>query len=379
MNYKYNLKLLWDNNDKQIDIDSNNVKTFFIKSDYENSTIPMIILNLYLNNDLCDNIILNKNTGRFIFTLEKFKDNINYILNESYIKLQCIYVILDDINYNKINSEFEKDNDNYRTINIGLIRYDLIEQNICNINTVVSGQLIEILLGYTKLNNLLIEPIHKEYDGIIPPISKVSQLISFLNDTIGSIYSTPYRFFIDHNRTYLISSSGNSIYGDGDKEFSVYINILSPLDNRIRNDGFEFDSSTNICNIFVDSRKTKCYLNNTNKLTCNNIMVIDENGCINSKLSNSNIKSTEYIFDRTELLSDYEYIKKINDFVIVISLLDCDNSIFTINREYIINNVDRYNKYNGKYLLCSKIEGFTKSGDSFKSNISLVFKKIPRE
>jgi hypothetical protein len=386
MRYRYKVGLSWtDPVGVVTEFDPALVKSFMIYSDYEGSFLPMIVLNMKIRVDIYDKIILNKDKGFFLFTLKKYKDSDpNYVMEESYVGVQCSYYTLDDINYREKIVENASDKEDYhRVVNIGLIREDLLTQNRCSANTVINTSLMGIISSQTKVKRLLTEYIGKSYSGIIPPISKVSELLNFLEDQIGPFYPTPYRFFIDNDRTYLISSSGQPIYAKGDKQFAVSIEILDPTDDRVRNDGATMDISGNICNVLVSAERTRFQIDSiegskTNKYTHIGYDTSVGNVDVNLMTRKELIGLNKFSYSPAKFLNHDKFTAELNNKSLTIMLDECDNSIFTINRKFIIKNIEKYKQYDGEYLLVKKIEGFIQEGEVYKSIATVVFKKIPR-
>ena len=59
-----------------------------------------------------------------------------------------------------------------------------------------------------------------------------------------------------------------------------------------------------------------------------------------------------------------------------ISKNNLDTTAMTINKKYLIHNIDQYKDYNGVYLLCRKRELYMREDDIFTMDSVLNFRKF---
>ena len=71
---------------------------------------------------------------------------------------------------------------------------------------------------------------------------------------------------------------------------------------------------------------------------------------------------------------EYDYNSS-NAFVSIIKS-NLDTDIFSINKRYTINHIERYQKLNGEYLLSRKREIYIREDETFIMDSILNFRKI---
>ena len=218
MEYNYRVEIDWNKDMKDvISVSTEFVKSILIDRDYDNKNMPTIYITLSISRNLADQIILYKQSSSIFFRLFKFKQN-NEDFEEEYINDEFLYFISDDINYNKNvefkdNEDIEKD-DEYRELVIGMLNKSLLDINKLQYSTIFKDSTTSSMLLHltSKLNlkNLIInKPIlYKNSDiFIIPKLDSVGKIIEYIDNRYHTIYSTPYRFFMDFDSKSLGSFS----------------------------------------------------------------------------------------------------------------------------------------------------------------------------
>ena len=216
-------------------------------------------------------------------------------------------------------------------------------------------------------------------------MSSVSKELRYLNN-IEVFYDTPYRFFMDYDVTYLLSSYGTLVKRKGVDITDVIITIKREY-NEANLEGMVTDQeimaytltvSPSFANVVDSSISSKGY----DKLTASTsegtkldatIVEIESDSEIKSKTSNLRMPN-----NNNSMMNNIEYSNKLNLVSMTISTTKVDASVFTIDKIYTINTDETYgDKYTGQYILISKKETYYPEGESFALNISLTFKKIP--
>jgi hypothetical protein len=236
--YKYTMDIEYVDkvNNKNIPIMVESLQTLIIDRDYEKKNMPTMFATFNLDKNLVDNILINASKNLFNITLYKFvaNDNTEVKNKEVYFREQFTYIISGDINYNKdidyltADGDTEPRKDIYKTISIGLMKKQSIDDNKKSFNTtVLDTTMINVVNMVVKHMNILIEPF--TYNDtikqlIVPPIESVSKTLKFLNNT-SVFYDTPYRFFMDYDTNYLIGSGGNPVIKKTDLYPTVKIEL----------------------------------------------------------------------------------------------------------------------------------------------------------
>ena len=376
-----------------ITVDSTFIKGIVIDYSYEENNFPLIYVTIAATDRVLDLLSEHQTSGSFMFTLQKYIENSDFPgLKVDYINNKFAYFLPNSVsNYseeNKIRNP-EDANDYTRVYTLGLISLNHINNSKKSVNGVIKkGTKSSIIYYLLNGHNLLMEPLqyNSVMDGmILPPIGSISKAIKYLNN-IEVFYDTPYRFFMDFDTTYLISSAGNLIPRKGSNYNNIIINLRNDF-NEANMEGMVTDKesmayilnvSATFSNVIDSSINTKGYdkLNaaTTNGTKSNATMAtIDDSSEIVSKSSNIRLPN-----NNTGLLNNIEYQNKLNQYCMTISTTKVDSSIFTIDKIYTINTDLVYGaEYTGQYILTKKQEIYTPEGEGLALNVNLTFKKIP--
>lgn len=391
--YRYSAEMKWNGGSGEIiDISPTSISNVIIDYDYDKKNMPIIFLSCNISKDLLDKMITQKADSTIIFTLQKYKlkDSLdtNVTMKTDYIKDEFIYFIQDDVNYKKdveydTKNEMDQPDGIFAKVMIGLMKLKLINDNKQTINAIYRGaSKTDVVLINTRHMPLLMEPLDKDkvFDELImPPISSISKLLSYI-DSKFLIYSTPYRYFLDFDRTYLLSSSGKTIQANDEVVKNIIINIDNPSSKDGKIQGVNVDASTHT--LEVDAIFTRYSLDTKTDNLFNNIIAIDSEGNtlsedVNSVKSKGSTKKADII--RVENLEKVQQLKKkieLSGVMVRIVKNDIDCSMFTINKSFHINNFKEHTEHNGQFLLAGKKEVFVKERDNFKLNTMLLFRKI---
>ena len=392
--YRYSVDLKYLLDDKVYDIESTSVKTVSIDKDYTNNNMPMIFITLGIYKSLANKMLLNQDRGLFILDIKRCVYNSgNPDLFTNYISDEFIYFIAGDIDTDTSVEYKEDQPDDDTVVTLGLLSLEHVNKNKKPINGILRGKLSSIMYYLTSSLPILIEPPKRNImmeDLIIPPINSVSKSLEYLN-SIQVFYDTPYRFFIDFDKAYLISSSGKSIKAKNDSIGTIIINIyhweddpeskIQGMNTNKSQSVHQINFSTSDCEISDNSLPEKLFRNiNATNASGNNI---------SGKLSHISSKSPIVNKSRTirvgndnnGLLNQMIHSIDSSSVQMVIQKTDIDTEVFTINKEYYIEAESAYNTdaYNGRYILVRKRELYVRDDETFTMNTMLSFKKVPNK
>ena len=392
--YKYNatITLAFDE-ENPIEIDNLHILGIVIDYDYSTKNFPLIYVTISIEKDLVAQLIEHQTSGTIIFSLRKFIENGDLPgLEVDYINDKFIYFMPNEASdtdeEDKISNP-ESVADITEIYTLGLISLDHINKSKRQLNSIIKKATKSAIVNYIlQGHQLLMEPLQYNsimQDMILPPMSSVSKALKYLNE-IEVFYDTPYRFFMDFDITYLLSSSGELVKRKGSAYNDVIITVKSTY-NESNMEGmltdkevmsYNITTSSSFTNIVDSSISNKGY----DKLTAATskgsnlnatITTIDFKSEITSKSSNMRLPN-----NNSGLLTNIEYYNKLNLVSIIISTTKVDASIFTMEKRYLINTDESYGDiYTGYYLLVGKKEAYYPEGNSLSLNISLTFKKIP--
>lgn len=386
--YKYNIQLTYMKDDIEINLDYKNILTMAIDYNYEKKNMPTLLIRVGIDKSIIDHMISNKN-NTIILSITKFKESNGIHIRKPVIKSEFFYFLdnnmsfTDDIDYG--NKENKENKDIYKIISLGLIQKDIVLNNKTLINTVYKDtHLLDIICDVFKEKNLVIEPFVNNDDVkclIVPPMETVSKFLTYLDDRY-TFYNTPYRFFYDFNKTYLLSSSGKGVPVKNEKYNAIFIYVDNTITNKSKFDGMKEDSELKAYMINVDAAAINISVDKATTISYNQIIGVNSEGeyqsvNINSNLDGDRYKVTRINNERFDVLDNLKNELESNNIVINIIKGELDSTVFTLNKEYYIKNYNKLADKNGKFLLSAKKEIYIKESEYFNMTTILTLKKCP--
>lgn len=386
--YKYNIQLTYMKDDIEINLDYKNILTMAIDYNYEKKNMPTLLIRVGIDKSIIDHMISNKN-NTIILSITKFKESNGIHIRKPVIKSEFFYFLdnnmsfTDDIDYG--NKENKENKDIYKIISLGLIQKDIVLNNKTLINTVYKDtHLLDIICDVFKEKNLVIEPFVNNDDVkclIVPPMETVSKFLTYLDDRY-TFYNTPYRFFYDFNKTYLLSSSGKGVPVKNEKYNAIFIYVDNTITDQSKFDGMKEDSELKAYMINVDAAAINISVDKATTISYNQIIGVNSEGeyqsvNINSNLDGDRYKVTRINNERFDLLDNLKNELESNNIVINIIKGELDSTVFTLNKEYYIKNYNKLADKNGKFLLSAKKEIYIKESEYFNMTTILTLKKCP--
>lgn len=393
--YKYSVELRYIKQKENIsqEIKSDHISSIIIDRDYINNNLPVIFMNITLKKELIDDMIKNYNKNTMVLTIYKYLYRENKLTTKTkYIQEEMMYFIPDDLNYRASVDYSSKENkdkeDLIKTISIGLMGINSINNNKRTFNTVLRKTTMMTAVYYcTSHMKMVIERFN--YNETLPelllkPKTSTSSIIKYLNE-IKVFYKTPYRFFIDFDCGYLLSSSGKGVPKKGETINSVIIVIRDPLTQEAMAEGMTTNYISRTYQLDVSALDTKLTQNTITEKVYTSVATISENG----KTDDVELKvnKSKYSTDKTEIIrtpsSNPNLIENItaanNQSAAHISLnkVDIDLSIFTPNKRYLIKNYDGHNDRDGDFILVRKRDLlYFEAQDMFTGNAMLEFDQV---
>ena len=393
--YKYSVELRYIKQKENIsqEIKADHISSIIIDRDYITNNLPVIFMNITLRKDLIDDMIKNLDNNTMVLTIYKYLYRENKLTTKTkYIQEEMMYFISDDLNYRSSVDYSSKENkdreDLLKTISIGLMGLNSINNNKKSFNTVLRNTTMMNAVHYcTSHMNMIIERFSYNEtfsELLLKPQTSTSAVIKYLNE-IKVFYKTPYRFFIDFDCGYLLSSSGKGIPKKGESINSVIIVIRDPLHPQAMNEGMITNYDSKNYQLDISAADTKLIQNKITEKVYTSVSSISENG--KTKDTSLSINKSKYSKDKTEVIrtpsSNPNLIQNIaaanNQSSAHISLnkVDVDVSIFTPNKRYLIKNFDGHKGRDGDFILTRKRDLFYfESEDMFTGNAMLEFDQI---
>lgn len=392
--FNYSIDIKWNNGgDEIINIPANNVSNIVIDYDYDNKNMPIIFLSCNISKTLVDRMIKEKSTSTIIFSIKRFKMENGLVTTEKvdHINDEFVYFLNRDINYFK-NAETSEENRSddekriYARVNIGLLKLSLINNNKKTINAVYrEASMMDIALINTRHMKLLIEPFQNNTvygEVLIPPKTSIAELLKFM-ECQYTLYRYPLRYFLDFDRTYILSSSGRGIMAKDEEVSSIFINVQdsTSLDGKIQGglkeeEKYSFEVSGENTRYYEDTKTDSLY---------NNIVCIDSYGrMIESDLdimksAGSTKKDSIYRVDNINNISLIKNKIESSNTLLRVVKSDVNSSMFTINKQYFVKNVLEHSELDGQFLLSQKKEVFTPQNEYFVQSVILQLRRLQRD
>ena len=395
MQYRYKVEMTYLNIVKNINtpIVTECIKSIIIDHNYDNNCMPIIYAILKLDKALVDDMILNINDNLMLVTVYKYDELSNYKEEIEVFRDRFTYFLPDDVNkndpidYNETN-ENETLGNTYRSVSLGLMSIKMINRNKRLLELNVSNNTIFDCVKYctSDIDNLIIEPFsfNDKYDRIIMPAQEsINSALKFLN-SYRVFYYTPYRYYQDFNHTYIISSSGREIPRDDEIYSTVVIDIKDITDNGANDIGVIVNKTSETYEIPINYVNTNIYNNNIVNKSYNKIKAVSSTESNiktlnnNASYSDEKIKFTRLNNDNNNMIYNIESENNSNNVFVYFSKNDLDMDILTINKRISINMINRYQQYNGDYLLTRKRECLLREDKTFVMTTMINMKRIER-
>ena len=396
--YNYRIELRYiDSSNIEVEIDSLQLQYILIDKDFEHLNMPVICVFGSIEKNILDDMIRNINNNIVTLGIYKYdaagqRDNIT----EKYFHDKFIYIIKGDVSKtDKLDNpggiDDKTGNKNYAEVNMFLIQQSAVNNNRQTINGVYHNASMNSLILQTTnyIGRMLLEPLtyDTKFDQIIiPPLDSVSSYIKYLNDNVGVFYDTPYRFFIDFDTTYIVSSSGNPIRARNQYIYTIGIDIeeIDPNDTTEKQ-GAYVDVRAGKYTIAVSTANIEYSKNQVSNKLVNRVTVINSKGeAFVQDIEDNKAKITGVINQIMNISnSDKNVINPIasniesGNTILSIVKNDLDASLFTLNREYIVND-PLHKDYNGRYMLTQSKQLFIKQNENFIMSTILSFRKVSK-
>lgn len=370
-----------------------NMRFKYIVNDYnyDEFNFPLIYCYVNLTIEQQEKFVENQKTGTLVFTLQKYIENSDMPgLKVNTIQQECIYFISGDAGKNKeriIDEDKTQDlGDNFV---IGLIALDHINKlkKVMNMNITQSSSMTSVVCNVLEGHTLLIEPFDNN-NGVenlsLPPINSITKVLRYLNN-YQAFYNTPYRFFMDFDTTYLMSSSGRGLVRRGETCNDIKINIRHNFQES-NMEGMYQDKTNNM--YILDCSGTYTVLSDTTDssrsfsaiggVTVEGDIEEQDTGLLDSGspiLSKTNMIRIPN--GNTTLITNMTTETANNAVTLTIAKNKIDASILTPNRHYVVECGEVYDtKYDGNFLLSRKRELYLQEGEGLAMSAILYMKKV---
>jgi len=387
--YKYECELSLNHNGEYDEIMKEFVRYIIVQYDYKNRAMPIIYIRLALPPSLYNKMVPLQQKAKIYLKIFRFNSNGTSYLPKDYIFDEFDYYMTENPNsYKKLDYAGEEYGGSYKVCTIGLLKTSLITQNRKSFEGIYkdTNTISLVKMAMNDIPNPVIEPFTNNVDITninVPPITTIGQFVAYINSQYN-FYNGPYTYFMDFDRTYLISNEGNYIdMKDGAYQY-VAFDIRDFTSTKIKMPGMIIDDAQKSYIIYVDGADVVITSDKVNSRLSSNITTINSEGETETvKIDTSELTNVEYdddsevvvkTEDKNAALSISSMIEKSSG-AIYIQKADIDSKIITPNKQYSLANYEDDPKYCGKYYLVSKEEIYARTGDSLKCIMNIGIKK----
>lgn len=353
-----------------------------IEHDYEKQVLPIIYIAASINNDLYTDILKYKNSAKFYLNIKVQNQNSGSAISRNTINGTFNYIPSDlNPNYQEDLSDTETiDDAYYRRIMIGLVSIELMNTLRKSFNGIYNNIDQKTLVGVAlEGTNCIIEDIkyNQEYSSIlIPPVASRYKLLEYIFSR-NNFYDTKFRYFMDFERSYLVSKRGDPIdAGDGDLD-TIIVDIRSVAENEAYYDGVAIRNGSYY--FYVNPSSTNVTLDEGTEKVANQIIATDydsEVQQLDMEINNLDGSETKHMFVRSDNAALFKNELETNTVIVELVKQHIDGSIFTPNKCIMVNNFGEYSKYDGKYLIIYKREFFKCDAGKFIMSCNIGLKKV---
>lgn len=315
MEYIYRISMTWNNTNpdtnesEEMVIDPAYIQFLVMENNYENARMPTMFCKLNMDKNKIDKLIQNAKTAEIQLILYKEEKTEDPAMDET-VKPKLItqysgtmsYFIKKDINYNKEldyqqTEEDTKAGDAYvpESFDIGLMFKSCIEYNKqTNNTTIMETTPFNAILYFMQGMPVLIEPFTYNEEikqMIVPPQETLYDVINFFNDQ-KVFYDTPFRFYMDPDCIYLISSSGKPVKKKGELYDTVLIDVKSTTSDGANMPGMVEVADENCYYIPLNVKNSVYNIDNDTTKKFNEFSTIIDPGKDNTVLLLDSVSST---------------------------------------------------------------------------------------
>lgn len=378
--YTATINLAFDYNGQRNNIPSENIIYVLIESDYENQVLPIIYISVSVDTDLYGKIIKYKDTAKFYLNIQKKNKNSITSISKETISGSFSYIAsATNPNYTQELSGNSVGN-SYKRIMIGLVSIELTNKlrksfngifNNIDCNTLIS-------MALEETNCIVEKPKYNDYyeSLLIPPITSRYKLLEFIFNR-NPFYDTNFRYFMDFEKSYLVSKNGEAVDAGDGQLTSIIVDIRSITENEAYYEGIEIKNGAYY--VYINPSDSNVILNEGIEKVANQIVAVDEDeetSFIDLDINNTSGSTTKQMFIRTDNPFLYKNEFETDTIIVEIIKKNIDGSIFTPNKCISVNNYGEYAKYNGKFIIIYKREFYKCVAGEFILSCIVGLKKI---
>jgi hypothetical protein len=280
------------------------------------------------------------------------------------------------------NSKTASNDQSYRTLMIGLVsikQTNTLRKNFNGIyNNIDTSTLLAIALEGTE--TIVETPKYNtNYESYyVSPVTTRYQMINSLFKK-DPFYDTQFRYFMDFDRSYLLSKDGKAVQVAKGTPQNVIIDIKDITDTDAYKEGFTEANGSYV--VYVNSSDVSIIENNSTEKVTTNIVAVDDDtsGTLSTGIdgNTSEDSDTKVTYVRGNNAKVVRNDIESNNVLIQLIKRNIDTAIFTPNRSITIRNFVGNEKFNGNYVLLSKKEVYKLNAGEFTIACTVSLSRVP--
>ena len=385
--FRAKAELIFDYNENskenRIEINQQFVHFISIKDDYINNVLPIIYASISVEDSLFSKIHRYKDSAKFILTMYKYVYNTTNPIEKKMFSKSFSYIpSTSEANPREsLDEATEGGRDSYKKITLGLVSDTMTDQLRQEFNGVYKStdQSSLITLAMEGLSSPIIEKIdsNKKYDQIIiPPLNTRYRLLKFLYAD-SPFYDTGFRFYMDFNKTYLLSNKGRKISAADGQPDEILFNIVDLIDPAVAEEGMTITDNYYYMNLIPTA--IDMIENNALEKTTNKVITVDEDGNtadMDLDLGDESDVKPKVTYSRTLATDAVKNEIEMKRMMISLSKLNIDPTILTPNKLITIRNYADNSNFNGTYMLYNKQQIYMNINGEFTIQVFATLKKV---
>ena len=366
------------------------IKYIIIDYDYKNAIMPIIYLKASLPAKIYNKMVpAQGGKGKLYFKLYRTKKNVTSASAKKIIYDEFDYYMPDDPNTFKELDELPgTDGIVYKDCTIGLLKSELTTQNQKTFEGIYKAtNTVSLVQSATSHMKMVMQPFINNINletFSCPTVGSVGQFINYINSQY-SFYNGSYTYFMDFDKTYLRSNDGSYIDAkDGDYKYIAF-DIRNMSQYQAQTTGIVDDASQDAYVIYVDASDAHIEIDRGGSELNSNVITINSTGNAESvQVDTSAITSIQSSLSGANVIkSDDPNAASVaagtlgeNSGSLIVTKIDMDTKIFTLNKQYLLSNYEDNPAYCGIYYMIYRKEIYLRSGIELTNQTTIGLKKV---
>ena len=368
-----------------ITIDSNRISYIMFNNDYYSNNMPVVLLSMKVKVDLYKDIVNYQDKGCFLLSITGYNPLNKRAIHRPKLEKVFRYVTTTQNQPLELPIPDVDMDDSYRTLYLGLVDdlltsefrtpFNGIYHNV-TMKDLISAAIVSINMG-TNYSTCL-EPLEYDYTYkqiLVPPCSNRLKFLEFLFD-YDQFYATYFRFFMDFDKSYLLSQKGISVVDKNDSSYGSVVVDIRPI-----NDANAFSSGYTIVGqsyyIYLCQTDITMNINTSRDQIVNKVIAYgSREEAVSYDISDEEGQRVTFVRNGSGDDPSIDAVNALQSATMTVEFIkkDIDDNIFQPNREIILKMYGDYEKYSGTYLLVYKRYIYSNIGDEFATvcNIGLI-------